>query len=290
MNVRTNGHGKPKYRAVKGSRLAPYGIGGLNNKSDCVVVEGEFDALLLWQELGDLVDVVSLGSATGRLDDRWVAALLPIKHFWIATDSDDGGKKAARYWLELTGERGERILPPRGAKDVTEAWQSGADLRAWLQDHIDPGGRTAVVAREPVADLEARLSRPFERRDEMASAAWAPQHAMLVEEVQWPCFGTSWQEWAEAVASSCDQASVPDLGAEEAPDVSTRDRRLLPDDRQESPESPEQDDARPTEPCRSCGIGEHRRFWKGAGGWVCATCHPPPHSDVELWELPHTEP
>lgn len=46
--------GKPKYKAVAGSILGLFAVHRLTGKQDCVIVEGEFDALLVWQELGDL--------------------------------------------------------------------------------------------------------------------------------------------------------------------------------------------------------------------------------------------
>jgi DNA primase len=134
INVRrSNGD---KYKMVKGSRRggALYGVNHLVCRKDLVVVEGEFDAILLWQEAGDLVDVLTLGGAGGRLSPRWLPALLSAERVWIATDSDEGGNDAAAYWMELVGGRGRRVFP--GAKDVTEAWQAGHDLREWVQTFL----------------------------------------------------------------------------------------------------------------------------------------------------------
>ena len=139
VNVRTDQtRGKPKYRAIRGSRSATalYGVDKLTGKPDVVVTEGELDALLVWQEAGDLVDVLTLGSAKGRLADRWLAALLPVKRFYIATDNDDEGRDAAHHWLTMTGERGKRMAPPDGAKDVTEYHQGGGHVRGWVVGHL----------------------------------------------------------------------------------------------------------------------------------------------------------
>jgi DNA primase len=132
--------GKPKYMAVKGSHTASalFGVDKLTHKPDCFVTEGEFDALLLWQEIGDLADVITLGSETGRLADRWLPVLLSVKRFLIATDNDEAGERAVAYWLGLVGRRGQRVLPPGNAKDVTEAWQAGENLRAWTSDILCP--------------------------------------------------------------------------------------------------------------------------------------------------------
>jgi hypothetical protein len=110
----------------------------LAGKPDCIVAEGEFDTMLLWQEAGDLADALTLGVTGEVLDDRWLPALLPVVRFWAATDDDERGVAAAEYWLGLAGGRGRRVLPPGGAKDVGDAWQAGADLRAWAMGFLPP--------------------------------------------------------------------------------------------------------------------------------------------------------
>ena len=125
-----------KYRMIAGSHKggALVGVDKLTGKPDCLIVEGEFDAMLLWQEVGDLADVLTLGSASGSLADRWLPALIGFERFWIATDDDEAGRQAAEYWEELTGDRVQRVLPE--GKDVTDAWQRGRDLRAWASTFL----------------------------------------------------------------------------------------------------------------------------------------------------------
>ena len=109
-----------------------YGVQHLTGKPDCLLAEGELDTLLAWQELGAQVDVVSLGSASGRVADRWLPVFYPVSRLLVATDNDEGGHKAAIELLELFRHRAWRAMPPDGAKDIGEAWQAGADLREWL--------------------------------------------------------------------------------------------------------------------------------------------------------------
>jgi DNA primase len=143
--------GDPKYMAVKGSRNPSvlFGTELLSLHPDCFVVEGEFDAMLLWQEIGGVADVLTLGSASGNVADRWLRLLLSFKRFWVATDNDAAGERAAEVWLKLTGERGCRIFPPGDAKDVTEAWQKGEDLKGWALSHLPK------PEPSPVLDLPA---------------------------------------------------------------------------------------------------------------------------------------
>jgi len=121
----------PKYTQVKGSVPALYGADNLAGHDVAVVCEGEFDALLLAQQAGDLAGVVTFGSATSQDIEGWLPYLLPVKRLLVATDNDAAGEKAWQYWHAKT-QRVRRLLPPGGAKDITDAWRAGADLRAWL--------------------------------------------------------------------------------------------------------------------------------------------------------------
>lgn len=137
-----------RYKAVGGSRGGGlFGVDRLSGRPDCFVVEGELDALLLWQEIGGAANVLTLGAAGSKLAERWIPALLPTRRFWIVTDNDAEGEQAAEYWLGLVGERGRRIYPPGGEKDVTEAHQAGADLRTWALGYMG-GGALLDIQRQ----------------------------------------------------------------------------------------------------------------------------------------------
>ena len=81
-----------------------------------VIVEGEFDALLLGQALGELAAVVTLGSASTRPEGSARLAMLRCPRWYVAHDADDAGDKAAAEWPD----RAIRVKPPEG-KDWTEA-------------------------------------------------------------------------------------------------------------------------------------------------------------------------
>jgi len=89
-----------------------------------VVVEGEFDALLVGQEPADLAAVVTLGSASARPEGPTFLAMLPSPTWFVATDADEAGDKAASGWPA----RARRVRPPRG-KDWTDAHLAGIKLR-----------------------------------------------------------------------------------------------------------------------------------------------------------------
>ncbi|MDG3006080.1 CHC2 zinc finger domain-containing protein [Paludisphaera mucosa] len=86
-----------------------------------VVVEGEFDALLLGQEIGTHAAVVTIGSASSALTSGLFRALLPASPWYLATDADDAGDKFAAGWPA----RARRIKPFGGVKDWTDLHATG---------------------------------------------------------------------------------------------------------------------------------------------------------------------
>ena len=87
--------GQPKYTQVRGGQVALFGADTLPGRDVAVVTEGEFDAMLLHQEAGDLVGVVTLGSASARLPDAWVPYLLGVQRLLVAYDADAAGVEGA---------------------------------------------------------------------------------------------------------------------------------------------------------------------------------------------------
>ena len=95
-----------------------------------VVVEGEFDALCLGEALGDLAAVVTLGSASARPEPAALGVMLAAPRWFIATDADPAGDKAADGWPARPGASGR----PGPFKDWTEATAGGVDLARWWRD------------------------------------------------------------------------------------------------------------------------------------------------------------
>ena len=127
--------GEPRYILVPGS------------SSDClatgrgryiVVVESELDAILLGQEAGDLVTVLSLGSAQARPDRRTYELLCQAEGMLIALDSDCAGVKETWTWWQEHFPRATRwpVTSGKDTKDTTEAWKQGVDLRGWIMAGI----------------------------------------------------------------------------------------------------------------------------------------------------------
>jgi len=131
-------HGKdvtPKYRKLTGSRKGLFGADTIRGSDIVIVTEGEFDAMLLNQEAGDLVGVCTMGSATDRFDwGRYGKYVGYMKWLLIAYDMDQAGDAGAEAWQAMSG-RVKRIRIPDGkGKDITDAWKSGVNLSDWVID------------------------------------------------------------------------------------------------------------------------------------------------------------
>jgi DNA primase len=96
-----------------------------------VIVEGELDALLLGQALGELAAVVTLDSASARPEGSTDLAMLAAPVWYLATDADEAGDKAASDWPP----RANRVRPPEG-KDWGDTHKAGIDLRRWWVESV----------------------------------------------------------------------------------------------------------------------------------------------------------
>ncbi len=131
-----------KYLQVPGSRPALFGTEHFGGHPQVLLAESELDAILAWQEAGDLLDVASLGGAGKRLSVRWMVPLLRYRRILLAYDRDAAGRQGAQH-LETISQRIAVFTPP--AEDLGAYHQQGGDLRAWLygldEDKRRAGGR-----------------------------------------------------------------------------------------------------------------------------------------------------
>ena len=121
--------GEPKYCGPAGSGNGLYGADGVRSGLPVVVVEGEFDALVVAQEAGDLVAVVATGSTCGARRDRWARLLRAASIILVAFDGDAAGEQATSWWLDVLS--GARRLVPEG--DPAEMKERGDDVRTWVR-------------------------------------------------------------------------------------------------------------------------------------------------------------
>ena len=146
--------GDTKYKSVKDSAPIMFGAPNVASRTTAFQVEGEFDAMLLDQEAGDLAGVFTLGSASTRMNDsRVIARLLHLKRIFLALDGDPTGRAAAEDLLASCGRM--KLATVSGGKDITDAWKAGWSLRAWAQYHLqqDEVERPLEAKPTPIHEL-----------------------------------------------------------------------------------------------------------------------------------------
>jgi DNA primase len=144
---------RPKYVEVFRDRPSIFpGPRAIERGRPVVIVEGEFDALLLGQELRGLAAVVTLGSASRRPGGDDFVDLMPAAPWYLALDRDRAGDRAAAGWPA----RAIRVRPPGESKDWTEAAQAGVDLRRWWSDRLAEGGMMSSRPERSRSGEEAR--------------------------------------------------------------------------------------------------------------------------------------
>src|SRR5690606_15232007 len=103
----------------------------LDQHTVALFCEGEFDALLVGQEAGELVAPVTLGSATTRLTARWYGMLVGHHTIFLSYDRDEAGKRGTERLLNLSPRFQELPLPH--GKDISDFHLNGGDIYAWLR-------------------------------------------------------------------------------------------------------------------------------------------------------------
>jgi phage/plasmid primase-like uncharacterized protein len=131
-----------KYVKVKGSKSGIFGAENLRGAWLAVFTEGEFDAILLDQEAGDLTGVATLGSATDRLSHLnmalWAKYLLPVRHILAAYDLDVEGERGIQALEGFTERAIHAPLPDLpGIKDISDLWKAGQDLGDWVARTVE---------------------------------------------------------------------------------------------------------------------------------------------------------
>ena len=142
-----------KYSSPRGSTTCLFGADYLRfDGRPLLFAEGEFDTMVIWQELNDLVDTVSFGGAAkafNGLTGKWLIYLLRYLQILVAYDNDDAGRKGAER-LAAQSKRMGIITVPHG-KDINEFYLAGGDLRSWLTFYLQWSG-DAKEDKYPVED------------------------------------------------------------------------------------------------------------------------------------------
>jgi hypothetical protein len=167
-------HNRRHYE-VSGSANAVYRVDTVQANHPAGIVEAPLDALSLAQEAGDLLAVAAAGTSWGRLE-RWIRQLALSSKVLLMFDADEGGEKAAAWWLQALGLRAKRWRPYWN--DPNAMLQDRVDLRTWVREGVgmDPkwwrevahwtGDRKELWAeRAAIMEVEGDLSRDEAERE-----------------------------------------------------------------------------------------------------------------------------
>lgn len=130
---------RQKYPQAPGSHPYLFGADTLADKATAVLTEGEFDAMLLYQEIGHKlpdVGVATLGSASAMLPGAAIRHLLPVPRILIAYDMDAEGQRGAEKIMQVSARMRRIEIPMEGCKDVTDFHKAGGRLRDWIEYNI----------------------------------------------------------------------------------------------------------------------------------------------------------
>lgn len=123
----------PKYVEIAGSMQKP-SFFGQSHKPSAILVESEFDAIIIQQEAGDLCRSIALGGAAKKADAATHQLLKNIPQILYALDFDEAGKKQYRFWRQ--SYRNLRAWPVPITKSPGDALKNGICLRQWVSDGI----------------------------------------------------------------------------------------------------------------------------------------------------------
>jgi DNA primase len=124
----------PKYVEISGSKQAP-SVYGNTSLACALVLESEFDALLIQQCAADLVFCVALGGSTKQLDQHTDQLLRTTPLILFCPDFDKAGALAWAKWKSAFPNI-HKILTPDG-KGAGDAFLAGVDLREWIVAEIE---------------------------------------------------------------------------------------------------------------------------------------------------------
>lgn len=156
-----------KYYIVPGSSTLPLVV--QERQPALVVVESELDAMLLHQEVGDLVGVLAQGNASARPDQATHDLLQAIPLVLLAFDNDEAGNKAVARWLKWYNYS-TVVGIPGSHKDPCDAFLAGENLRGWIQAALpapwsEPPAIKSIVNEESLKKHDDELSRTWQVRN-----------------------------------------------------------------------------------------------------------------------------
>ena len=119
-----------RYYILPGSNTNPMVLNG--PAEGAIIVESDLDAILIHQEAGDSLTVLSLGSAVMKPDAATYEILKQAEIVLVSLDRDEAGALNSRWWLGNFPNAKRWPVPKDFGKDPSEAFQKGLHIRDWV--------------------------------------------------------------------------------------------------------------------------------------------------------------
>jgi DNA primase len=155
VKIRTNTN--PKYKLIAGSKPAAiFNADELAKDRICLIVEGEFNAMIGHQTVNDILPVASMGSAGNRPElATWGPYFINKSLILALYDDDHAGHDGAMALYQQLGERVKLTALPANVGDLNDFYIGGGNVWEWLKPQLQfwepeiPGiGETIALAAE----------------------------------------------------------------------------------------------------------------------------------------------
>lgn len=126
------GSNAPKYTGERGSKpQALFNGDAIRPGEPALLVEGEFDTMLAWQEFNDLLPCFTVGSSTNQIDlTAWGLHLIKPRYTLILPDNDEAGERMAEMAVKTVKDPRLTALNSND-KDLTDYFMAGNSARDW---------------------------------------------------------------------------------------------------------------------------------------------------------------
>jgi hypothetical protein len=154
-----DGFPEVKFGGPRGGRSVLFRLEFMDHLPVLMLVEGEWDAMLVWEHCADLCDIATLGGAQSKFDALDLALLTCYSTVLVVHDDDQAGTLGREYIASLQAmmPRLRPILPP--AHDLTDFWKAGGDLREWIARHLSAALEDALTGTKITSPQMERYKR-----------------------------------------------------------------------------------------------------------------------------------
>lgn len=118
-----------KYIQAAGGANGLYNADAVRSYQTVVMVEGEFDSLVIRSQTRNVIPVAT-GTVSWARVIRWVSLLSIADEIALAFDTDTAGAGAVDWWQKQLGDKARRLAPTD--HDVTDMWIAGQSIIEWL--------------------------------------------------------------------------------------------------------------------------------------------------------------